>query len=413
MADKNYRLKESKIFCMMPWTHLHFWPNGTVYPCCMTNDVVDDLNKSSLKEAWNSEDMKQLRLDMLADKPNKICNRCYELESNGGHTLRMSGRRKFAHHYDLVEKTNDDGSLDEMRLPYIDFRFSNICNFRCRTCGPDLSSSWYDDHVKIMPKHGNPKIIRPKNEDEIWNEIEPYIDQLEEIYFAGGEPLIMEEHYRILKKLAEKKLWHVNLKYNTNFSILKYKDLDVLDIWNQFKDVRVGASLDAMGERAEYIRKGTNWNNIVKNRKQMLERCPQVHFFISATISNMNVLHVPDMFRTWAEEGMIEPHNINCNILLFPPEYRIDTLTKEYKEKAVKKWQEHINWFKTTPSARFNNSQMFINQFESVINAIQAKENQDNLKEFKNRTKIFDKLRNESFVDIFPEMKDLWEEIPD
>ena len=80
------------------------------------------------------------------------------------------------------------------------------------------------------------------------------MDGLEEIYFAGGEPLIMEEHYRILKKLDERKMYHVRLKYNTNFSQMTFKKLDVMEIWNRFESVKIGASLDGMGKRGEYLR---------------------------------------------------------------------------------------------------------------------------------------------------------------
>ena len=79
-----------------------------------------------------------------------------------------------------------------------------------------MSSAWYEDQVKIWGPQKEAKIIRPfKNEDKFWNTLEPYIDDVEVIYFAGGEPLIMEEHYRIIKRLVEKKMFHVKLKYNT------------------------------------------------------------------------------------------------------------------------------------------------------------------------------------------------------
>ena len=211
---------------MIPWTHLHTWPDGRVLTCCMSNsdDIMGNLKEITLEQAWNSPQQKQLRKDLINGKANKICTRCYEQERHSINTTRTWSNEKLNHHWDVVESTKEDGTVDKVNLPYIDFRFSNLCNFKCRTCGPDLSSSWYEDQTKLFSKPEHSKIIRPyKDEKRFWEVVEPYVDGLEEVYFAGGEPLIMEEHYRILKRLVEKKMFHVRLKYNTNFSQVIYK----------------------------------------------------------------------------------------------------------------------------------------------------------------------------------------------
>ena len=123
------------------------------------------------------------------------------------------------------------------------------------------------DLIKYAKKYKIPieeYIDRCERNVKLWKELEPHFPSVQEIYFAGGEPLVMEEHYRILNRLVEMNRAHeVTIKYNTNFTNLQYKKTNVLDLWLLFKKVEVGASLDAYGERAEYIRSGCNWDDIV------------------------------------------------------------------------------------------------------------------------------------------------------
>ena len=82
--------KDSKAFCMAPWTHLHVWPNGNAYPCCMTHmdQPIGNARKSKLYDIWNNETMRKLRLDMLEGKFNSLCNRCFELDNTGSNSLK-------------------------------------------------------------------------------------------------------------------------------------------------------------------------------------------------------------------------------------------------------------------------------------------------------------------------------------
>ena len=152
----------------------------------------------------------------------------------------------------------------------------------CRSCGTWFSSNWYEDHKKLTgapPNHA--KIMKAgRSGNDIWDQLLEQFDHVEQFYFAGGEPIIMEEHLRILKELDKRKMYHVRLIYNTNFSKSHFKGTDIFELWNKFDSVSIGASLDAEGPRAELMRKGTVWEETVANRKRMLEVCPQVDFYI-------------------------------------------------------------------------------------------------------------------------------------
>ena len=243
-----------------------------------------------------------------------------------------------------------------------------------------------------------------RSTNDMWEQMLESFEHSEQFYFAGGEPIIMEEHYRILKELDRRKMYHVRLIYNTNFSKTKFKDIDVFELWNKFDSVSVGASLDAEGPRAELMRKGTKWEETVANRKRMMEVCPQVDFYISSTVSLMNSMHVCDFHKNWVEQGLIKPQDFNFNLLQHPIWQRMDILPPEHKERVKEKYEEHIGWLKDKdPLTRASKG------FESGVKWMLEKDNQKHLDLFFANTRKYDKIRNENSVEVFPEWKELFE----
>ncbi len=395
------KLNNSKVFCMMPWIHTHIWPSGKSFPCCMSSESVGDLNDNSLKEIWNNEKYKKLRRNMLKEKESSECTRCYEMEKSNIFTLRNMVNENYKEHIDRVETTQEDGTVEELNMSYMDIRVSNICNFRCRTCGPELSSAWYDEHLKIYGQPpDNPRLMNVADNKKFWKELQPLLLTVEEACWAGGEPIITEEHYKILDFWIENKMKDVRLRYTTNFSNLYFKKKSILEYWNSFKDVRIAASLDGMGKRGELIRAGTNWDVIEKNRKQMIKECPDVYFEITPTVSIMNVYHLPDFHKDWIDRGLLEPNNIRMNILTYPMEHRIQIIPKEQRKKFITKYHEHIQWID-------NNFGEGIAKdgFISILDFLEQK-NYDNLiSDFINRNTPLDELRGESLFKICPELK--------
>ena len=398
--DQQKRLIESKVFCMIPWTHIHGFPTGEAYPCCLgeMEHPIGNMRTNTLEEIWNGDAYKDMRQNMLNDNSCKECTRCYEQEEQGFFSMRNSSNKHFGHHIDKV----DQGVNPDFKLVYWDIRFSNQCNMKCRSCGPMFSSLWYDDHVKMHGKAPNHKRIEwaGKNKNDIWEQMIPHIDCIEQIYFAGGEPLIMQEHYNILKELVKREKFDVKLIYNTNFSVTTWKDLDVLEMWKLFDSVSVGASLDAMGERAELMRSGTVWNQTMANRDRMLKVCPNVDFYISPTVSLMNIDHVVDFHKDWINRGFLKPQDLNVNILQSPEWYRADCLPQTLKNNITKKIQEHIEWL--SPQ---DHLQRATNGFKSSLSFMNNTDNTHNLNRFNQVTSQLDSVRNEKFYDIFPELK--------
>ena len=245
---------------------------------------------------------------MLNDEPTPDqCQRCYSFDKAGTESLRKTANRKFGHHLpEILAKTDADGTYSEFKLRHIDFRYSNQCNLRCRSCCHDLSSAWHAESVKLYGKGRTPILIRPKNQgylDELV-EVLPYVESL---YFAGGEPLMQPEHYFILSKLKEIGNTNVELSYATNFTMMFSTKYDVLKHWEGFKSVELMASIDGTHARGDLLRKNQEWETIVANRRRLMELKPAVgsfRFLVTATLSAMNVYHLPDIHKEWIDLGL-------------------------------------------------------------------------------------------------------------
>jgi len=405
---EKFLLTDSKKFCMYPWIHLHAWPTGQAFPCCMSEPEgqVGNCRTESLKEIWNSPGQRQLRLNMLNETDSAACKRCYEQEASGFFSGRLSANKHHGHHVSRALATNDDGGVDKFEMTYWDVRFSNLCNLKCRSCGHIFSSQWYQDQAKLAgPEWKDRNTVlnyAGRTETDMWTQLEPHLDYVEQIYFAGGEPLLMEEHYRILDELVRRERFDVRLIYNTNFTHTDLKGKSVFEYWQKFDSVAVGASLDDSGARGEYIRKGTDWNTVVENRREMMSVCPKVDFYISPTLSIMNAWHLPEFHRDWVEQGLIRAQDLNVNILQDPAHYRIDIATAEYKTKLENQFRDHILWLQDQdPLNRATQG------FESAISFMNATDNTHLIDTFWRKTHELDAIRRESCLSILPELKAL------
>ena len=402
---------KSKSFCMAPWTTIYAQPDKGVRLCCSADGNIGSLNENTLKELWNSEEMKESRLAMLNGERVKACHRCYEQEKSGIDSFRISLNRQMFQHYDeMIPMTKEDGTVEKFNIKYFDIRFSNLCNFSCRTCSHMLSSGWYDDAKKLGELGGDSKVLHIDDETNvIFDEIEPMIPDIETFYFAGGEALFQEEHYKILNRIVELGNTNVKIYYATNFSKLTYKDMNFIDIWKQIKKpIHMGISYDAMGKRGEYMRKGQDWEKSVEHVKLFRKECPDHFLHIIPTLSIFNVFDLPDMHKFMVEECGLKVDALYINMLTGPDIYRVHILPKEFKKRVKKKYINHIKWLRQGQSdGKFEHVDFVIRLFNHAIEFIMKEDYTSHLKDFYLQTHMLDKLRKEKFEDVFTEYKDL------
>ena len=409
--------KISKSFCALPWLHLHNWPDGKVYPCCLTDfrEPIGHVKDNTLEELWNVPKMKEIRKYKLEGKKHNSCRKCFEQEDNGVQSMRIAANQLYEKHFDnIVDTTRPDGHSDDFKLIYWDFRFSNLCNFKCRMCGSALSSKWYDDEINIYGHSDQDRALIHVNDYSKKN-INAYVDEfikdVEEVYFAGGEPLLMDEHYMILEKLIEVGNTDCRIRYNTNFSKLKFKQWDILELWKNFtvkdkNNVRIFASIDGFGPLSEYVRKGTNWPLVEKNIIKTLDE--GFVFDLSCTVSLLNVFHIPDFVDKMVSLG-VPYYGIHLNnILTFPEYYHLNSLPNNLKLDARDNLLSHLE---TIPEPH---RPEFKEKYSSIINFMDVDGTEDRTEtniQLKSVISKVDVYRKESFVEIYPQYKEWYEGI--
>lgn len=406
--------KTSKTFCIFPWIHQYIGPPGDVKPCCVYDNQAEigNLKKNTLNEIWNNEKTKQMRLNFLNGVQETSCSICNN-RAEIGHAFKDEYNRIFfdamPEVQDVVASTNEDGSLDEHKLYYIDTRFNNLCNLSCRSCAPHYSTSWVMDHRKLYnrteKRDKDDGFQYPgKTEEQALEETLQHLGTAKIIYFAGGEPLMQKEHYEVLNKLLELGNTDVEIRYNTNFNNLKLKQYDdVIEYWKKFKNVSVNASLDGSHEKAEYWRNGTVWKDIVNNRKRMIEECPHVKFRIACTIAWPNAFNIVDFHREWVELGYIQPDEIMINPLDTPHYYCLKNIPDWKKVEIEQALRKNIEWLESF--GRYNG---VINMYEIAIKFMWSDTSKwvnvdESLKDFNRITRKLDDIRGQSFFDVFPE----------
>jgi len=285
------------VFCTAPWTHTYVSPQGERRLCCASREdasfqrqyidadsgtKTDVFDPATLSEHWNSEYMKDIRRRIIAGEKIPQCEVCNNQVLNL-HTYRnYFTQTLFPQYIDKIyESTSADGhtTLDPISF---DYRLSNRCDFKCRMCGEQLSSSWEAE----KRKHGmwDPKFdkwmapelripIRDFQENVLEDELQQAVDNetVEELYWVGGEPLMWEKHWTVMQQLVDSgHSKNVVVRYNTNLNRLSRKDSQLYELLPHFKRVNLCASIDGSGAIGEYIRSGLNWDKWLDNFKQGL-----------------------------------------------------------------------------------------------------------------------------------------------
>ena len=284
--------------CMAPWTHTYLSPQTERRLCCASREPAQNFQQYidtsagtgkyipvTLAQHWNSDHMKSVRRRMMAGETLPECEVCNDKLLNTD-VYRDYFNRLFAHKYEQVVRETDHTGATTMQPVSWDYRFSNLCNFKCRTCGDMLSSAWESEQRQHdMIDWANPKNnwmipeikkqISHFQDTQIEAEFAEAVEQhrVEEIYWVGGEPLMYEQHWRYMKRIVElgdgPRLY---ARYNTNLSRIEYRGIDLYkDILKHVRDWQICASLDGTGVIGEYIRTGLDYQQWKKNFSQGLD----------------------------------------------------------------------------------------------------------------------------------------------
>jgi MoaA/NifB/PqqE/SkfB family radical SAM enzyme len=446
-------LSGSHTFCLLPWIHFATRPNGDMRLCCSANasgagddhtvglvkneqGVPANFGKETPLSAWNNEYMRSVRKTMLAGQIPKSCTKCFEEESRGVASKRMWETGTWIKDgidvLELIRQTQDDGTIPN-NLVYLDLRLGHTCNLKCVMCSPHDSSRWVEDHKKLYPEFQIKELKEQMDWDQksfnnywhenpdFWKEMYSQIPNLKQVYFAGGEPLMIKEHKMFLEEIirqgyADKIL----IRYNTNGLLISD---DIIDLWKQFKLVKVGFSIDATDQRNYYIRYPSEWNTIVNNLHKLDNTPDNIQVSIATAIQILNIKHLPD-FARWkikqnfrkinfqnVMEGMEAGGGIfNMHLLYIPTWLSIRALPLEDKAEVRKLFGEFATWlhenYKQDEDFWKGNPYGW-RRWQAVLDFMDSEDHTDQLPAFKEYIEKLDNLRKTDFRSTFPEIKHL------
>jgi sulfatase maturation enzyme AslB (radical SAM superfamily) len=397
--DKEKLLTESKVFCMAPWVHAHTNPIGDAHPCCIGKGIF--AKQADLNGIVNSEGMKSLRHDMLNEVQNNACMACHLHEAQGVPSFRSWFNKEYGSHLDYsLVNTRKDGTLDHFKMRYFDLRFNNICNFKCRTCNSSFSSQWEQEDIKRDVAWAR---VLPKN-DQILDEVLPHVPFMEHAYFAGGEPLITEEHYVLLEEMIRLGKTNIKLKYNSNVSNLKFKSKDIVDLWSRFEHpIEMAASIDHYGVKAEYIRNGTNWSQVESNLIK-LKNTNNVKLSLNSVINIFNYVSFAEFLTYLDSIGIISPGVLLTPYNMVDPLHlAAQALPRELKEQGK---ASMIQCLTSMSTLGYHPHQIAL--LKKSIEWVDSVDTWDKYKiTFQEEVKVLDNLRNENFLETFPELGSL------
>ena len=437
-------------FCVLPWIHVATRPNGDARLCCgsnasqATNGILDaglvkkengqpaNFGVDTLTSAINNEYMRDVRLTMMQKKIPASCAKCFEEEANG-----IVSKRVWEAYYweqegldfdEVVSSTKADGSIPPV-IKYLDLRLGHTCNLKCVMCTPHDSSRWTQDYDKLISKTRSPIILKQIDWDEkefnntwyerpeLWEEVFEQIPNIQQLYFAGGEPLMIKEHRRFLEEIVKRGYAkNITVRYNSNGVLVDDK---MIDLWSNFKEVRFAFSIDAILERNHYIRYPVDWTEIMTALHRLDNTPDNIKIGIACAVQVFNIKHIIDFAKWKVGQGFkkinkftMAGHEVgggllNMHMLYIPTFLSARILPKEDKDQLVKDFAEFKQWLwdnYTQSDSFWKENPNGWNRWESILKFVLAEDHSHLLPDFKEYVSNLDDIRSTNAKEIFPEL---------
>ena len=372
---------ENKPFCVLPWIHLATHPIGTVTPCCITDmkDGVstaahDDndrahlfLSKDSLESISNSKKFKLVRKQMMNGEYPSVCQKCYKYEEGGVQSKRIESNSVFDKFIEqCFPNTNADGSLKKVNYNYIELRLGTVCNLKCITCNPFSSNRWHQDLHALQGTEFEKDYFRNDIKTEwfrdysFYDELYTKCNDLQEVWINGGEPTLIKEHGYFLNKFVEDgRSKEIDLHYSLNCT--QFPD-HFIELWKNFRKVRIHLSIDDLDERNYYIRFSSDWSVIMESFDKILKYRDIFRLEVCQTVSALNVFNIDNFKKFTLDSDLIISHNYvhypsHMHVSLIPESMKNEILSniKYMREDEVDRLKIEFNRdFKSDEVAKFH-----------------------------------------------------------
>ena len=408
---------------MHPFTGLATREDGAICACCRSHPV-GFIDKESLEEIWNNDTMKRIRHQVLNNERPPECEPCFSLEDQGVESLRqrhIAGRIPEARvnlYPNAVSTMRKDYTMP-FEIPTMELKLNNLCNLKCRMCHPMDSTAWNDwsevkDFYKaegnimyaIVEEHDlerKPFLDKFQDSPEWWASLEKLLPHFRRVEFAGGEPLMDPQHYRILDMLAPYGD-QIEIKYATNLSMLGKSNRTIWEYWPKFKSVAVNVSIDGIGNSYEYIRGNASWAELINNIKQ-IQTITNISRIVGAvTVQVSNVLILDKIIEYFLDDIGIVFHTHRVE---YPKLLSAQVLPLELRELAIQRLQEVSHKVKDFKLVK-QHPQLLdytLGQIKDNINYLQARDQSDRWADCIAFNRKLDATRNQSFFDVTPEFR--------
>jgi len=409
---------------MHPFTGLATREDGAIQVCCRSHPI-GFIQDAPLEYHWNSEVMTRVRRQVLRGERPSECERCFSLEDQGVGSLRQRHienkipESRINLYPDALTKMRHDFTMP-FEIPTMELKLNNLCNLACRMCHPMDSTSWTDwGEIKefykkenniiytIVEEHGlerKPHLDKFQDNPEWWASLEKLLPHFRRVEFAGGEPLMDPQHYRILDMLAPYGD-QIEIKYATNLSMLGKSNRTVWEYWPKFKSVAVNVSIDGIGSSYEYVRGNASWAELINNIKQ-IQTIPNISRIVGAvTVQVSNVLALDKIIEYFLDDLGIVFHTHRVE---YPQVLSAQVLPQPLRMLAVDRLiaiQEKVKDFKLIKQ----HPQLLdytLGQIKDNINYLTARDQSEKWSDCIEFNRRLDKTRNQSFIDVTPEFKD-------
>lgn len=416
--------------CTIPWNHIATYQNGEYGICCqciytsggrmITNNLPENILNTDIDTIRNHPTIVDLRRSMLAGEKHELCKLCWDEEALGLKSKRIGHRDLYPNTLNkILESEDKSGVIDTKNFPleYMDLRLGNLCNLKCRSCGPGDSSLWVEDLYhqgqKEFKMFGMPNAFEIENVNGVikinseqfqyYNSeqfkifIEKALPTVTRIYFTGGEPLLNKKHYEILDYCIENDLAkNILLEYNTNGTTL---NKNLLNQWSHFHNVQICFSVDAMGELAHYIRYPSKWKIIEKNMRQVDEcELNNITCHTNFTASILNIKHLPEMTEWFYEQNWKKFNNIlTWHRLVGPNWLNIQVLPNHVKQEIISLYEDYFNKSKI-PNIR--------QHIQPLIDYMNENDASSRLMSTKFNIAAIDRVRHQKLADYIPWLAD-------
>jgi len=316
-------------FCPLLFQHLATHPHGGVTHCCIADhrnaisssrDSTENghryynLNQDTVQDTMNSESFRRARLESLAGKKTKACMRCYSEEAKGMQSKRLEEIKNYPDYtQDVAQSVTDaDGYIQDVQLEFVELRLGNTCNVACRTCNPASSSKWRNDYDKLqadltfdLTNYNTMQGFRWPEREGFWEDLLKHCDSVKTFYINGGEPTMIKQHFKFLERLVEIGKTDIKLWYNINMTRMSE---EMIELWRKFDTVKVSCSIDDLGERNEYIRHPTKWDDVMRTFLRLKEE--DFELDVTQTVSFMNYSTLGDFYDFfYNQHGVWVHHN--------------------------------------------------------------------------------------------------------